>query len=257
MVKMVAGVILILAVLSLSANAFVFYPECVSPNAKTQGIHSASSIVQASLHAEQPVVTNEPGERSSAIFALINFAAKGLPENVLRIAFKAYQHARALGYDSQQIITVVDYHLPSDKKRLWVLDLKHGKVLLNTYVSHGTHSGGRYAHRFSNALNSHESSLGVMLTEQAYEGQLGYSLRLQGLEPQFNGNVYQRDIVVHPATYVDAKVAKKFHQVGESFGCLAVSDKVDADLINLIKSGTIIVDYYPDRHWLMTSNYLH
>jgi hypothetical protein len=235
----------------------LFYPACLSTSARAHHVYSPQFILEGVLREHNPVITVIPHQQSSDQFALINYAAYNLPRRAVQTAFTAYRHAKALGYDKQDILTIVDYAIPSDHKRLLVIDAKHGKLLLDTYVSHGTHSGDRYARKFSNQVNSHESSLGVLLTGKAYDGLLGYSLRLHGLEQQFNSNDYIRDIVVHPATYVGAMIAKKFHEVGKSFGCLAVNSKVAPHLINLIKSGTIIVNYYPSKRWLAHSRFLH
>ena len=241
---------------SLAAQP-LFYPACLTVHAESIHYYEPQYILEGVLRERNPTLTIIPHEQSSDQLALINHAAYNIPYQAVRTAFKAYEHAKMLGYDKQHILTIVDYALPSDHKRLIVLDAQHEKLLFDTYVSHGTHSGDRYARHFSNKDNSHESSLGVLVTGKPYEGLLGYSLRLRGLEKRFNSNVYERDIVVHPATYVGKKIATKFHEVGKSFGCLAVNSKIAPHLINLIKSGTIIVNYYPSQPWLTHSRFLH
>ena len=62
------------------------------------------------------------------------------------------------------------------------------KILFNTYVAHGLNSGQEFAKRFSNSMESNESSLGFYETEDTYLGKNGYSLHLQGLEKGFNNN---------------------------------------------------------------------
>lgn len=145
-------------------------------------------------------------------------------------------------------ITLVDFTLPSDQIRLWVY--KNGRIVFQTYVAHGTGSGGLYATRFSNIPESRTSSIGIYRTLDVYEGHNGGSLRLQGLE-YTNSNAYNREIVVHGANYIGEGIKE-----GNSWGCFAVPMNVSKELINLIKDGTILIAYYPDKQWLETSEYL-
>ncbi len=62
-----------------------------------------------------------------------------------------------------EVITIIDFSLPSDKERLWVLDLIHGKVLFRCLVSHGRNSGELMAENFSNNPGSCASSPGFYL----------------------------------------------------------------------------------------------
>ncbi len=59
------------------------------------------------------------------------------------------------------ILTVIDYSLPSSDKRLWVFDLNQKKLRFYTYVSHGITSGALSSKYFSNKNNSKASSIGV------------------------------------------------------------------------------------------------
>jgi hypothetical protein len=47
------------------------------------------------------------------------------------------------------------------------------------------------------------------VARDAHVGSNGYSLRLDGLEPGFNGRARERAIVMHGAPYVDAALAAK------------------------------------------------
>ncbi|MES2998239.1 MAG: murein L,D-transpeptidase catalytic domain family protein [Pseudomonadota bacterium] len=182
--------------------------------------------------------------------------ASGLNPKALQLGLKAYTKARDEGLDKQQILTIVDYTKPSTARRLWVLDLKNHTVLFNDYVAHGQNSGGNYARAFSDRPGSLESSIGVFLTESTYDGKHGYSLRIKGLEKGFNDRAESRDIVFHRADYATAQFAQSHGRLGRSWGCFAVSPTIATSLIHTIKSGTLVVAYYPDPSWLSKSQFL-
>lgn len=182
--------------------------------------------------------------------------ASNLSPDVLRIGLKAYQKARAKGLNDKQVLTIIDYSKPSAEKRLWVIDLKSGEVLFNTWVAHGKNSGGENATSFSNDPRSLKSSIGVYLTNDVYDGHNGSSLRIQGLEPGFNSNALERSIVFHGAAYVGEDVAKVRGMLGRSWGCMAVAFNTIKPLISVIKNKTLVVAYYPDKNWLHHSSFL-
>lgn len=179
-----------------------------------------------------------------------------IDDKVLRLSLVAYQHIRKKGLDNKQLLTVIDYSKPSTQKRLWVFDLKSGKALFNTWVSHGKNSGGLSATSFSNKNGSLKSSLGVFVTDTPYIGGNGYSLRLRGLEPGVNDNAYLRNVVIHGAWYVNSDTIRQYGQVGRSWGCPAVSKNLARPLIDTIKDKTLVFVYYPDKNWLSHSQYL-
>lgn len=180
-----------------------------------------------------------------------------LNPRVLKLALAAYWNAKLQGYGSNSHITIVDYSLPSTKKRLWVLDVNQAKILINTYVAHGIGSGPeKYAKQFSNEFGSKMSSLGLFVTGKIYHGKYGKSLNLHGIDGQFNSNAYSRRIVVHEADYVDENVIKKLGRLGVSFGCLALKKRVGSSVMDLIKHDSLVFCYYPDKNWLKNSEFL-
>lgn len=183
--------------------------------------------------------------------------AQNLSPDVLKASLAAYLKARKLGLNEKQVLTIVDYSLPSTERRLWVIDMKNLKVLFNTWVAHGTNSGGATPTSFSNQPRSLKSSLGVFITDATYVGGKGYSLRLKGLEHNINDNVYDRKIVFHGAWYVNAAFAKAKGMMGRSWGCFAVDTKIVKSLINTIKEKSVVVAYYPDKNWLRHSNFIN
>lgn len=174
------------------------------------------------------------------------------------LATTAYHNAIKKGVAvNKPIITIIDFSKPSNEKRLWVVNLQTKKILLGpTYVAQGRHTGLRYARNFSNTINSHDSSIGLYLTAHSYFGKHGYALRVIGLDPGFNSNAYKRDIVIHKAWYVSERFVDHYHRAGRSYGCFAVDPAVNAKFINLIKNGSLLLSYYPDRSWLKNSVFL-
>lgn len=193
----------------------------------------------------------------SSEMQLLKHQASNIDENVLRLSLIAYLNAHRRGYDNKQLLTVIDYSKPSTDKRLWVFDLRSGRTLFNTWVSHGKNSGsGTRSDSFSNSPGSLKSSLGVFVTDTTYVGHNGYSLRLRGLEHGLNDNAYNRAIVIHGARYVNPDIISRYGQIGRSWGCPAVSTETSTPLINTIKGDTVVVAYYPDRSWLSHSSFL-
>lgn len=210
-----------------------------------------SSFFSNSIHSN-PGSQSWVEQASKKIIAQSN----NLDIKVLKVGLTAYVKARQRGLDDKQLLTLVDYTKPSSERRLWVIDLKHFKILFNTWVAHGKNSGLVSASSFSNAPGSLKSSLGVFVTDESYQGGNGYSLRLKGLENKINNNAYSRNIVFHGANYVSEAMAKNTGRVGHSWGCLAVSRDVVKPLINTIKNNTLVVAYYPDHNWLRHSVFI-
>lgn len=198
-----------------------------------------------------------PAQASGSLAQTLQRLAPAANPRVVQLALRATSCARAKGLPAANYLAVIDYSLPSTRKRLWVFDLQHRRLLFNELVAHGERSGQKFAVRFSNRPQSHESSLGLYRTLNAYDGANGYSLRLQGLEPGFNNNAYARAIVIHGAAYVSRDFIEDTGRLGRSWGCPAVPEDVARPLIDLLKGGNYLFVYYPDARWLDTSRFLH
>ena len=182
----------------------------------------------------------------------------GIAPDVLTLALRAVQCGVTSGdLEAPPTLTVIDYSRPSVEPRLWVFDLKSGKLLFKELVAHGRNTGENMATRFSDSMNSHQSSLGLFVTSDTYVGNNGYSLRLNGLEPGFNARARERAIVMHGAPYVDAKLATSQGRIGRSWGCPALREAVARDVIDTIRGGGVIFSYYPDAEWLKSSKFLN
>lgn len=182
----------------------------------------------------------------------------GISPSVLQLALGAVSCAVNSGaIEPPRTLTVIDYSLPSTDERLWVFDVPSGRVLFKELVAHGRNTGENRATSFSDVLNSRQSSLGLFVTRDTYVGSNGYSLRMNGLEPGFNGNALDRAIVMHGAPYVDAALAKQQGRIGRSWGCPALREAIARDVIDTVRGGGVIFSYYPDKTWLTSSRFLN
>ncbi|WP_433739651.1 murein L,D-transpeptidase catalytic domain family protein [Pseudomonas putida] len=184
-------------------------------------------------------------------------AAPNANAKVIALAVRATQCTRAQGAAPAQRLAVIDYSLPSTEQRLWVFDLKKRKLLFHELVAHGRNSGENMATQFSNQNESFATSLGLFRTQESYRGQNGYSLRMEGLEPGFNDNAFDRAIVIHGAPYVSPVLARANGRIGRSLGCPAVRPAIAHRLIDSMKDGQLLFSYYPDQRWLKSSSYIN
>lgn len=171
-------------------------------------------------------------------------AVNGLRPAVLRSALDAYAHAWSAGATRRQMLTVIDYSLPSSQRRLWVLDLRAGHVLARELVAHGRGTGDDVATRFSNRPGSYQSSLGAFITGGVYRGAHGPSLRLRGLDAGVNDSAEVRAIVIHGATYVSEGFVRRFGRLGRSQGCPALNPESVQRVIGLIRAGTVVFAFH-------------
>lgn len=147
--------------------------------------------------------------------------------------------------DSPQTLTVIDYSLPSMAKRMWVYDLNAKVLVFEELVAHGDGSGDNFATGFSNTPDSHQSSLGLFVTDEPYVGKNGYSLRMDGLDAGINDRARERALVIHGAPYVSDAFAKSQGRLGRSWGCPAVRDVIAKSLIDRVSGGGLLFAYCP------------
>jgi hypothetical protein len=211
-----------------------------------------ASPAQASV-VTRPVATATFASAIDPAFA----RAEGVSPDVLQMALSAIQCAVTQGdLATPPTLTLIDYSRPSIEPRLWVFDLASGRLLFKELVAHGRNSGDNMATRFSDDMNSHQSSLGLFVTGDTYVGNNGYSLRLDGLEPGFNGRARDRAIVMHGAPYVSPVLSSSQGRLGRSWGCPALREAVARDVIDTIRGGGVIFSYYPEDTWLTKSRFL-
>lgn len=182
--------------------------------------------------------------------------AKTMSRDVINKVVTSLHCAEKYHIQHKPILTVIDYSLPSNQKRLWIFDLEHNKLLYHTYVGHGITSGALLTNHFSNRNNSKATSMGVYLTDKAYYGREGMSMRLTGIDSRFNNNAAMRYIVMHGGWYMDPKFIEQYGRSGRSWGCPALPKTLTKEIINTIKDKSFMVMYYPSERWFAKSKFL-
>jgi len=162
-------------------------------------------------------------------------------------ALKGFYLLKEKGLIQKNIITIVDFSLSSNTKRLWVINLETNTVLYNSLVAHGKNTGEEYANSFSNSNNSYKSSLGFYVTGETYNGKHGMSLKLDGLEKGINDHARERGVVMHAANYVSESFIRYNKRLGRSQGCPAIPEESLKEIVNTIKDKSCLFIYHPSR----------
>lgn len=193
------------------------------------------------------------------IYTILNLAEIGLTQPIFNLAVKGMKNLDTNGkLKKSGILTIADYSQSSNKKRLYVIDLKNKKILFNTYVAHGRNTGDEFAKYFSNKEGSLKSSLGFYITEKPIIGShTGFSLQLKGVEKGINDNALKRAIIIHSAEYATEKFIKKNGRLGRSYGCPVLPPELNKSIIECIKDGSCLFIYNPDKYYISTSSLLN
>ncbi len=244
------GNLLLISTLALYAFDEIPYPYISDvPHATAHALQNAVEII-TDTPATSPEVQNR------RLSAWLYQSGYDLNPQVIEALETILEYADANQIEHQQVITLIDYSIPANQKRLWVLDLNAQQVLFHTYVSHGIKSGTLQTNFFSNRFDSKASSIGVYRTDKPYYGRHGLSLKLDGLDNGFNDHAESRAIVMHGGWYVDESFIQKYGRAGRSWGCPAVPDELVTPIINSIKDKTLVVVYYPNEEWFKKSKFL-
>ena len=142
------------------------------------------------------------------------------------------------------VIAIADMTQPSTAKRLYVIDLDTKTLLLRTYVAHGQNTGDLNATHFSNALNSHQSSLGLYRVGATIASPThGAALLLEGLDRTVNDMARARELIIHGADYVSAAFIAARGRLGRSWGCPAVPRDAMPQMIHSLANGGLFYVY--------------
>lgn len=250
-----------MSMLSLCLLMGIAFPSQAAETTKLKTSKTSSHKVSAGEQASTDLATSavkvqKGGDRFAQQATRILAKTNGLDEQVLELALVAHGNAVRQHQTQKNILTVVDYSMPSSAKRMWVIDLNTEQILFHDYVAHGVNSGGKYTTNFSNDPGSKASSYGVFVTASTYSGEHGYSLKVDGLEKNLNDNARERAIVVHGGNYVSGNVVDMIGRIGRSWGCFTLRPDITKPVIDTIRNKTVIFAYYPNFKWLATSRFL-
>ena len=236
------------------ASSFAIMP-------KGEEVAEAKTKIADTLAVDAAHIDVKATTKSTAdlIYGSLNFENEAaLNKNVFDLAFKGYEKLKKAGQlpSESHLLTVVDFSLSSNKKRMWVIDLEQQKILFHSLVAHGKNTGEEFATNFSNRESSLQSSLGFYVTDFTYNGDNGYSLKLLGMDAGYNDAALKRAIVMHGADYVSDDFAKQHQRIGRSWGCPAVPRALAEPIINTIKDKNVLFIYYPNQDYLDQSEWL-
>ena len=163
-------------------------------------------------------------------------------------AKEALLFCKSRGYNTNYCI-LVDMALSSGLKRFMVWNFRKNTIILSGLVSHGcginpwSGTWSKDKPTFSNAVNSHCSSLGKYQVSSRAASAWGIHIKyyLKGLEGS-NSNAYVRDVVLHSWEQVRDKEVYP-DGTPEDWGCPAVSNNTMKAVDNLIR--------YQKKHLLL------
>lgn len=131
----------------------------------------------------------------------------------------------------KDLVIIIDYRKNILSNRLFVINLKTGKIIIESTVSHAWNSGFMTPTKYSNLPGSEKSSKGNYITLGTKYGKFGYSMIIQGLDNKINNNAQSRVIIFHSNRKMKTKWSK---------GCFATPEETNKKIINMTKNGTLV-----------------
>jgi len=176
--------------------------------------------------------------------AEVLYREMGLEGTIESAVFAAgYGSVEGRGLEAR-VLAIADMSQPSTAQRLYIFDLQAKKLVLRTFVAHGSNSGGLMAERFSNQVGSHQTSLGLYrVGRRIVSPKHGPALLLDGLDWGVNDNARSREVIIHGAEYVSSDFVAAHGRLGRSWGCPAVPTGDMARVIDLLGDGGLLFVY--------------
>jgi hypothetical protein len=242
---------------SMAASITYIMKKTVAPAMPVVSTVAAASVT---LGNSARMVTNSAAKslelrrvinESALIYSHMELEREGLSEKAFEYAWRGYHNLVKKGtIRNTSVLSICDFSQSSCSKRMYVLDLRHQKLLYQTYVAHGQGSGSEYAESFSNEPESFKSSLGFYVTQRIYYGRNGLSLHLNGVDKGYNDQALKRNIVLHGSTYVGDQYLQNFGALGTSLGCPAIPAAISGRIIRKVKGGSCFFIYHPTSEYL-------
>jgi len=177
------------------------------------------------------------------------FIEAGVPEKPLRQALARLAQNRDRRIKNTNYMAIADFTMDSNKRRLFVLNLKTGEVEA-FYTAHGRGRGGRtnthlHASYFGTSSGSYLTPPGFHVTSPVERNpRKGLSLRLDGLDAR-NANSASRGILIHGQNrdYATEAFVRSNGHAGRSEGCLTVDPKRLRNIVQKLKDGALVYNY--------------
>lgn len=260
-----------LANVLIGTTAVVLVGSHFVPGANQPGpvLTAATSFVTGKGSADSAAAPGSEAAVSlltqTALAAFTGSVHKLSHPQALEDAFKSYFAYKAAHPDEvkKPLLYFVDYGLASTEPRGYVFDMNALKIVDGPFtVAHGRGSSvAQYGvpTKFSNASNSHMTSLGLYVTKALYgfhghAGGRAYSsigLQLDGVSDGFNDNAASRRVVAHGAPYVTPTKA------GRSEGCPAMEPARAQRLLPELADGAMVFLFAPNQNWLANDPWLN
>ena len=240
------------AVSNTAVTRVVASPAVVSVGANTcaHTVNASSSGLNLVRSVRLKMVIDEADQ----LYSDMSLDNTGLDEQAFEYAWRGYHNLLTQGLiRKKNVLTICDFSQPSSNRRLYVIDVRHKKLLYQTFVAHGQNSGEEYATSFSNEPESFKSSLGFYLTSRTYRGKNGLSLRIRGVDTGYNDMAAKRNIVLHGSSYVNPQYMNDFGTIGTSLGCPAMPTGISPRVIRTVKNGSCFFIYHPTTQYLKGS----
>ncbi|MGO7422891.1 murein L,D-transpeptidase catalytic domain family protein, partial [Rhizobium ruizarguesonis] len=218
--------------------------ELVQELVRNRDVTADSSAGQVRLRPDAAFLAKgsplAPGQDEPVLMELAEDQGLEIPmERLISLRNERYEasHPRYWG--------IANFDLHSSKPRLFVFDVA-AKETASYLCAHGRGSEGPtddgIADVFSDVEGSKATSLGIYRCAETYQGENGYSLKLDGLE-ETNSRARSRAIVVHGADYVSARFSERYGRIGRSEGCPAVDRSVVQKVVDQLKQWSLLM------HW--------
>ena len=212
----------------------------------TEEVKPTNEVKPAAVVVAKAETTLTAAEKAEALYNTIDANNFTMPQlESFTIALEGFQNLQQQGKVTKNILTLIDFSLSSNTKRLWIIDMTTNTILQNSLVAHGRNTGDEFANNFSNLPESFKSSLGFYATGEVYQGKHGLSMRLDGLDKGMNDNARARAVVMHGADYVAESFIKNHSRLGRSLGCPAIPNGLTKEIISLIKDKSCLYIYHP------------